>query len=173
MKVGWAASLSIALLLCVGCSSAASQAHDVGMMGAQALARVHGGGTLRRIGFFSPALHRRDYYLIHLSRGYAAAARNGTRFPVLYLLHGDGTGKRHLAIHMYESGRVGPTAGRLLAAGRIQRFLIVMPEANDGTLVDDMEWANTSQGSYQSEIADLVRSVDGRWATIPQRTERA
>jgi len=129
--------------------------------------------ALKRITFYSPVLHRRDYYLIHLPPGYTASARRGTRFPVLYLLHGDGIGIRHMAIHMFEKGRVGSIADHLVTKGQIKRFLIVMPEADDGTRLDDMEWVNTASGAYEREVTDLVRKVDARWRTIPNRSARA
>src|SRR5690348_6631047 len=34
-------------------------------------------------------------YEVYLPPGYTGAARKGARFPVLYLLHGDGNGPRH------------------------------------------------------------------------------
>lgn len=174
-------SLSAAALLCVGCASATSQAHDARSVRTAAPKMPFTGprrrgdrnAALRAITFFSPALQRRDYYLIHLPPGYSAAVRKGIRFPVLYLLHGDGVGNRHTVIHMYEKGRVGTTANRLVTSGQIQRFLIVMPEADDGTRVDDMEWANTKRGSFEDEVTDLVRTVDAHWSTIPDRSARA
>lgn len=129
--------------------------------------------SLVRVAYFSPLIHRRDYYLVHLPPGYTAAARRGVRFPVVYLLHGDGIGVRHTALNMYEKGRVAETADRLVRSGQARRFLIVMPESDDGTRLDDMEWANTRHGAYMDEIVGLVHKVDRRWATIADRSARA
>jgi enterochelin esterase-like enzyme len=132
-----------------------------------------GAGDLRLVSFHSRALGRNDSYLIYLPRGYAAAARHGTRFPVLYLLHGDGRHDRHGAGHLFQRGRVGQTASALFASGRIRPMLIVMPESYDGTVVGDNEWANTPRGRFESDVVDLVRSVDSTWPTVASRSSRA
>ena len=46
-------------------------------------------GTVRDVGFYSPALQGTHHYLVYLPPHYAQAAARGRRFPVLYLLHGD------------------------------------------------------------------------------------
>lgn len=125
-------------------------------------------GRLVRVSFFSRPLHRRDSYLVYLPAGYAAAAARGKRFPVLYLLHGTGS----YATHFIDVGLVGVRVDELLAAHRIKPFLVVMPEAVDGTLVHDTEWANTPHGAYESAMLAALRQVDSRWATIPNRRGR-
>jgi enterochelin esterase-like enzyme len=126
-------------------------------------------GTLRSVSIYSPALKRRDSYLIYLPAGYAAAARHGTRFPVLYLLHGTASG----AMHFVNVGQVGVDVDTLLARRRIHPLLVVMPSAQDGSFVDDTEWANTPHGRYESALLDVVRAVDRRWPTRPTRDARA
>jgi enterochelin esterase-like enzyme len=112
-------------------------------------------------------------YEVYLPPGYSAAARKGTRFPVLYLLHGDGNGPRHSVEHMFNNGRVAATFDQLLHSGSIRPFLIVMPKGYDGTSVDDTEWANTPHGGYESMVLQVVRSVDGHFATLATRSARA
>ncbi|HWW67949.1 MAG TPA: alpha/beta hydrolase-fold protein [Solirubrobacterales bacterium] len=126
-------------------------------------------GKLVRVSFFSRPLHRRDSYLVYLPAGYATAAARGVRFPVLYLLHGTGS----VAMLFIDVGRVGVDVDELLARHRIKPFLVVMPEAVDGTFVHDTEWANTAHGAYESAVLAAVRNVDSRWATIPSRGARA
>ncbi len=126
-------------------------------------------GRLAHVSFFSPPLHRRDSYLVYLPAGYAAAAARGARFPVLYLLHGTGS----YALHFIDVGLVGVKVDELLAAHRIKPLLVVMPEAVDGTLNHDTEWANTSHGAYAGAVLATVRQVDSRWATVPNRQGRA
>src|SRR5947208_14763597 len=43
-------------------------------------------GTLRTVSFHSAGTGRDERYLVYLPPGYAAAAAQGRRFPVLYLL---------------------------------------------------------------------------------------
>lgn len=126
-------------------------------------------GTLEQVGFYSRPLGRRDTYLIYLPPGYSQAAQRGVRFPVLYLLHGTVS----TALHFIDVGKVGVDLDELLAAHRIQPFLIVMPQAENGTLVDDTEWANTGDGRYDDAVLAAVRHVDSRWSTIRSRGGRA
>ena len=87
---------------------------------------------------------------------FSSSRRGAYRFPVLYLLHGTVSN----ALHYINVGRVGVNLDELLAAGRIRPFLIVMPESSDGSFIDDTEWANTSHGSYESAVMEVVQQVD-------------
>jgi enterochelin esterase-like enzyme len=135
-------------------------------------ARDGGGGDLRRVHFYDRALGQADSYLIYLPQGYANQAKSGARFPVLYLLHGDGRNDRHGAGHLFQRGRVGPAATRLVRSGASRPMLIVMPETTDSSVVGDTEWANTSRGRFASGVIDLVRSVDSTWPTVRNRAGR-
>jgi len=126
-------------------------------------------GTLRSVGFYNRALGRRDSYLIYLPPGYSPAARRGVRFPVLYLLHGTGSD----AWHFINVGQVGVDVDKLLSVHKIHPMLVVMPQAQNGTLNDDTEWANTAQGRYEAAVLDVVRRVDRSWPTIRRRAGRA
>jgi enterochelin esterase-like enzyme len=132
-----------------------------------------GSGDLRQVRFRSRALGRTDSYLIYLPPGYAKLAKAGTRFPVLYLLHGDGRHQRHGAGHLFQRGRIGPALSALMRSGQIKPMLIVMPESTDSSVVGDTEWANTSRGRFASNVIDLVHSVDSAWPTVAARTGRA
>ena len=126
-------------------------------------------GHLQRVSLFSPSLHRRDSYTIYLPPGYAAAARRGRRFPVLYVLHGSPGGTKLF----FTAGRLGVDLDTLVARGAIKPFIVVLPSGSDGTYLSDTEWANTAHGAYESYVMDVVHAVDARWATIPKRSARA
>jgi enterochelin esterase-like enzyme len=132
-----------------------------------------GSGDLRRVHFRSKALGRDDSYMIYLPPGYARLDKGGMRFPVLYLLHGDGRHQRHGAGHLFQRGRVGPAASTLMRAGGMPPMLIVMPESTDTTVVGDTEWANTPRGRFASDVIDMVHSVDSTWPTVQSRSGRA
>lgn len=128
-----------------------------------------GKGRLVKAGFFSPALGQRRSYLIYLPHGYRAAAARGERFPVFYFLHGS-PGKPSSP---FEIARIGVAYDVLLHEHRIKPFLMVMPDGRNGTFRSDTEWTNTrSRGRYGSFVTDVVRNVDSRWATIPNRRDR-
>src|SRR4051812_9288123 len=72
----------------------------------------------------SPALGRPLTYSIYLPPGYA---RDNTRYPVLYLLHGvDSNGQEWVT-----EGGAQATADRLLADHRVNPLILVMPDAGN------------------------------------------
>ena len=52
-------------------------------------------------------------------------------------------------------------------------MIVVVPEGYSGTVTNDTEWANTAAGKFETSVVDLVHAVDGRWATVAQRSGRA
>ncbi|HET9121656.1 MAG TPA: alpha/beta hydrolase-fold protein [Solirubrobacterales bacterium] len=126
-------------------------------------------GTLVERYFPSTALGREDSYLLYEPPGYRRLAASGTRFPVLYLLHGSNSnGETYIDV-----GRAGVALDELIAAGRTRPFLIVIPLSTDGSLTDDTEWANDADGRFESEVLDVVHQVDAHWPTVPARSGRA
>lgn len=71
-------------------------------------------------------LHRHDTanLIVYTPPGYTAA--NTTRYPVLYLLHGNGDTETAWT----ETGRAHVIADNLIAAGKLKPLLIVMPNGN-------------------------------------------
>src|SRR5262249_28560913 len=108
-------------------------------------------------------------YLVYEPPGYVRLAASGTRFPVLYLLHGSNSnGETYVDV-----GRAGVALDELIAAGRTRPFLLVIPASTDGSLTDDTEWANAGDGPFESEVLKVVRQVDQHWPTIANRSARA
>jgi enterochelin esterase-like enzyme len=112
--------------------------------------------------FYSAALGQDLSYLVWLPPDYAAATDR--RYPVLYLLHGIGGDNRE-----WLGYGVDTTAACLLAAERIQPFLIVLPQG------DEAYWLNHADGPrWGDAIADdLVAHVDATYRTLPDRASRA
>jgi enterochelin esterase-like enzyme len=126
-------------------------------------------GRLVTAHFRSSALGRTADYVVYEPPGYAAAARAGQRFPVLYLLHAPpGSPTGFLTI-----GALGVRMDDAIAAHRIRPFLVVIPDGHTSRFGNDTEWANAAAGPYESFVLDVVRSVDARYATIPGRGDRA
>jgi enterochelin esterase-like enzyme len=118
---------------------------------------------------YSPALRRRQPFLVYIPPGYTAAAAQGHRFPVLYLLHGAPGGPRQFI----DVAGAGVALDTGVYRHKLRPFLIVMPEGGDGTFRKQHEWANTPHGNYESWVLDVVRAVDRRLPTIPNRRGRA
>ncbi len=127
-------------------------------------------GTVERIGVPSPALGGRvQEAYVYLPPGYAQHPRR--RYPVLYLLHG--FPGRPLAF--LETVQMGVVEDSLVARGRAQPLVLVLPFGSTGTFTDE-EWANgASAGSgWASFVArDLVRYVDAHYRTVESARGRA
>lgn len=83
------------------------------------------------------------------------------RYPVLYLLHGmDATDEQ------WERLGAGETAARLIAAGEISPFIIVMPL--------DPDWEQPTQVNFGLALVDdLIPHIDARYRTHAERLQRA
>jgi enterochelin esterase-like enzyme len=123
-------------------------------------------GRLLRIYFYSPSLRRRVDYYVYLPGPYTPARR----LPVFYLLHGlPGRPFAFIAHARIETRLEG-----LLRLHLVAPMILVFP---DGRIPSDMsgdsEWANTRAGRFESYVLDVVGDVDHRFATIPDRRDRA
>jgi enterochelin esterase-like enzyme len=125
-------------------------------------------GRTERVRFFSPTLGGQASYIVHLPAGYAAAARQGRRFSVFYVLHGSPGNARLL---LTVSG-AGPYADTLAHRGAIRPMIIVAPQGDD-SYFSDTEWANTRAGRWAAELVDVVHNVDARFATYANRAHRS
>jgi len=107
---------------------------------------------------------------IYLPAGYATGT---SRYPVIYLLHGFGATKR--ADRGWTRGdwaNVPGTMDRLIAAGKIRRMIIVMPDASSA-LGGAFYTNSAATGNWEDFITrDLVRYVDARFRTIPRPSSR-
>jgi enterochelin esterase-like enzyme len=59
----------------------------------------------------------------------------------------------------------------LVHAGRMPPALLVIPAGLEG-FANDTEWANTPKGRYESYALEVVRRVDRRFPTVPDRDHR-
>ncbi|MDX6568153.1 MAG: hypothetical protein QOH15_731 [Gaiellales bacterium] len=109
--------------------------------------------------------------LVYLPAGYAS--HPGTRYPVLYLLHGTPGDPRTAFVN---SLHLGPRMDALSAGHLIRPMLVVMPPGSPSTYDRATEWANgplAGAGWFRYLTHDLVRAVDSRYRTIPARAGRA
>lgn len=129
-------------------------------------------GRIVSFTFSSPALGgHRERPLVYLPAGYAQ--HPGTRYPVLYLLHGTPGNPRTAFVN---SLHIGPRMDALVATRRVRPMLVVMPPGSPGTYDPATEWANgPGHGArwFRYLTHDLVRAVDSRYRTVPRRGDRA
>lgn len=109
--------------------------------------------------FDSKALARKWSYTVYLPDGYETS---GLRYPVFYLLHGNGQTLNDWAV----SGRIQATTDELIASGSIPETIIVMPDAGTTWYVDRKEKMETAF------IEDLMPDVEATFRTIAARNGR-
>jgi enterochelin esterase-like enzyme len=119
--------------------------------------------------FYSQSLKQVRSFKVYLPPGYVADSAAGKRFPVVYVLHGSPGGPAQIT----DVGAAGVKLDQLVATHRIRPFLLVMPSGGNGTFFHDTEWSDTPSGHYESFVLDVVRTVDARFPTVPQRRFRA
>jgi enterochelin esterase-like enzyme len=108
-------------------------------------------------------------YLAYLPAGYQQQAAAGTRFGVLYVLHGH-PGR---AADILEAGAIGADLDQLVSEHRARPMIIVLPVGDNGPEGGgDTEWANMPQGRYDQVLVELVHAVDSRFATRADRGGR-
>jgi enterochelin esterase-like enzyme len=109
--------------------------------------------------FTSAALERKWSYSVYLPEGYEGSQ---LRYPVLYLLHGNGGDQHSWA----KQGRIQPTLDALIGKGEIPPAIVVMPDAGTTWFVDRKERMETAF------MRDLIPEVERRFRTIEARNGR-
>ena len=123
------------------------------------------GGRLLTVRFYSGALGRIADYLVYLPVAYSPTQR----LPAFYMLHG--MPGRPLAFTV--NGHVEIRLENLIRRRRLPPMILVFPDGRiGGRTSTDSEWANTAAGRFDSYVVDVVRDVDARFATVPQRRDR-
>lgn len=126
------------------------------------VSRDAAGSSIDSSSYSSRALHGDEgSFLVYLPPGYASTA---TRYPVVYLLHGDDqTDSSFLQIG------VQGTLDRLIAQHAIPPTIAVMIQGGPGT----NNWLNHGDTGYESYVLEVQRLVDRMLPTIPDRAARA
>jgi enterochelin esterase-like enzyme len=118
------------------------------------------GSMVESRSFHSNALQRDWSYVVYLPAGYRA---DGPRYPVLYLLHGNGGD----AIHWVTQGHLQTAVDALIAHKDIPPVVIVMPQGGTDWYVDRKEKIETAF------FNDLLPYVETHYAVSNERASRA
>jgi enterochelin esterase-like enzyme len=125
------------------------------------VSRDAAGSSIDSSSYSSPALHGHGSFLIYLPPGYASTT---TRYPVIYLLHGNGESDGSF-LQMGVQG----TLDRLIARHTIAPAIAVMIQGGQGT----NNWLNHGAENYESYVLEVQQLVDRMLPTIPDRRARA
>jgi enterochelin esterase-like enzyme len=95
------------------------------------------------------------------------------RYPAIYMLHGFTGDHTAFKYHPLVNVDIGEVASNLIAKGLMEEVIIVMPDASNA-YGGSLYWSNKVIGDYRTYIAhDLVKYVDGKYRTIPERDSRS
>lgn len=117
-------------------------------------------GTIEAAELKSATLGRTWTYNVYLPTGYDANAK--TRYPVMYLLHGNGGERNDWPV----KGSLQRTADALIANGDIPPAIIVMPDAGTTWYVDLKEKMETAF------FSDFMPHVEKTYRTLNTRDGR-
>lgn len=134
-------------------------------------------GTVARRWYFSPTLKINRRITIYTPPGYESGNKS---YPVLYLLHGMG-GDEEAWIAL---GRTAQILDNLIAHGKVQPMIVVMPNGNVSQEAAPgesslnfykpvMQLPKTMEGSMEQSFPDIVRFIDSGYRTIKTKAGRA
>ena len=134
-------------------------------------------GRVEKVWYDSPQLGMKRRMTVYLPAAYDGKRR----FPVLYLLHGHGGDEEAWP----ELGRATQIMDNLIALGKAEPMIVVMPNGNGGQQAVPGEYANsmykpsfrnarTMDGAIEAAFAsDVVGYIDSHYRTLADKAHRA
>lgn len=134
-------------------------------------------GTVSKVWYHSPTLDTDRRMTVYTPAGYE---KGDCRYPVLYLLHGMGGDENAWT----ELGRAAQILDNLIAEGKAEPMIVVMPNGNVdmaaapgesslGFTPPTIALPKTMEGTYETHFPDIVKFVDSTYRTIPDKNHRA
>ncbi len=134
-------------------------------------------GTVSRVWYDSPSLGMQRRMTVYTPAGYE---KSNKKYPVLYLLHGMG-GDEEAWIAL---GRTAQILDNLIAAGKAEPMIVVMPngnvsqEAAPGETPERMDQPvfnlpKTMEGTMERTFPDIMKFVESTYRVKTQKSARA
>ncbi len=134
-------------------------------------------GNVAQVWYDSPTLGMKRRMTVYTPAGYEEG-RN--RYPVFYLLHGSGGDETAWLEH----GRAAQIADNLIASGKAEPMIIVMPNGNvdekaapgateEGLVNPTFAHKQWMEGTFESSFVDIVNYVDTHYRTLKTKRKRA
>lgn len=135
-------------------------------------------GTVSKVWYNSPSLGFDRRLTVYTPAGYEQ--NRAQRYPVLYLLHGMGGDENAWP----ELGRATQILDNLIAQGKAQPMIVVMPNGNAamqsapgesaaGLTVPTTNLPKTADGSYELSFPEIVNFIDSNYRTKADKHNRA
>ena len=116
-------------------------------------------GDMAQVWYDSPTLGMQRRMSIYTPAGYD----KGKKYPVLYLLHGAGGDEEAWPT----LGRVQQIMDNLIAMGKAEPMIVVMPNGNDSDdaspLLSGLQKKERPQKSYQESFGDIMKYVESHY----------
>lgn len=134
-------------------------------------------GTVSKVWYHSDTLGMDRRATVYTPAGYETS---GKEYPVLYLLHGMGGDENVWT----ELGRATQILDNLIASGKAEPMIVVMPNGNAaqeaapgesslGFVPPTMQLPKTMEGSFETHFPELVAFVDRNYRTVKDKRGRA
>ena len=134
-------------------------------------------GSVTRRWYFSPGLDMNRRITIYTPPGYESSRK---KFPVLYLLHGAGGDEEA----WNELGRASRIMDNLIAQGRAEPMIVVMPNGNvsqqaapgegiRGYYKPQFMEQGTMNGDYEASFKDIIDFVESAYRVKANKSHRA
>lgn len=128
-------------------------------------------GTVSKVWYDSPALGMKRRMTVYTPAGYEDS---GKSYPVLYLLHGMGGDENAWS----ELGRATQILDNLIASGKAEPMIVVMPNGNasqeaapgetsEGLKTPTTRLPKTMEGTFEKAFPEIVSFIDSHYRTIP------
>ncbi len=135
-------------------------------------------GSIQKVWYNSPTIGINRRLTVYLPPSYLKNPKQ--KYPVLYLLHGMGGDEEAWS----DLGRTAQIADNLIASGKANEMIIVMPNGNasqeaapghskEGFYTPKMMLPKTMEGSYESSFNDIINFIDKNYRTINKKDSRA
>lgn len=134
-------------------------------------------GTVSKVWYNSPSLGMNRRLTVYTPAGYE---KGGTGYPVLYLLHGMGGDENAWT----ELGRASQILDNLIAEGKAEPMIVVMPNGNAamqaapgesslGFEPPTVRLPKTMEGSFETSFPEIVNFIDSTFRTKADKEHRA
>ncbi|MCC8114280.1 MAG: esterase [Bacteroidales bacterium] len=134
-------------------------------------------GTVCKMWYNSPTLGMDRRLTVYTPAGYETS---GKEYPVLYLLHGMGGDENAWT----ELGRAAQILDNLIAQGKVEPMIVVMPNGNAalqaapgesslGLVPPTTALPKTMDGSFETHFPEVVNFIDSNFRTKADKAHRA
>lgn len=134
-------------------------------------------GTVSKVWYESSSLGMDRRMTVYTPAGYEKGDR---RYPVLYLLHGMGGDENAWT----ELGRTAQILDNLIASGKAEPMIVVMPNGNasqeaapgetsSGLTPPTIRLPKTMDGTFEASFPEIVNFIDANYRTMADKSHRA